>query len=843
VRHTCIIVFATALLVLTLNVFAAGTERKWTVSLPVLERQPRAQELIAYPVDQSKAGVNPPGFCWTPHDGARSYRLEVAWARKPLRIALWADNLRSTVYPPTRTLAPGEYLWQVVYRNAQGNDYGISKTRGFTLSAGLAELPMPDVSRLREQLAGIRPRLYLNGNRLERIREAVKQGATAEWQFFLAAADTALQEALYAEPEGYPKGEWTVEDWRRIYRPGKTGSAHLARLALAYRITGEKKYLEGARRWMLNLASWDPTGIISHSLAQVDGAEGNDEASMPVLERMAFAWDWIGNELSPAERARVLAVMPERGNQVLRLLRKQDFLSHPFSNHEGRVLAFLGNAGLSFLGDLPEAEEWLDYVLRCYLTSFPAWGGDEGGWAQGIGYWAAYVHWLSTFAESLRGVTGIDILQRPFYRNNGYFPIYFHPPYAPMGAFGDGGDGKPSLHEKMLISYFAEVFEDPVIQRHADSIAPELPRVTYAGEERQWNEWFMEDVVSVWRAGTAHVREQPLKGERVSRHLADIGWVAMHTALGDAVKDVWALFKSSRFGSFSHSHGDQNTFQLNAWGEALAIDSGYYPSYGSPHHTLWTRQTRAHNGILVNGRGQPPYDWDASGRIEQFDDHGLVTLVRGQAASAYNVPPGKDVIEMWRKHLAEPVPAMEPRVESFERTLAFVASKERPVLFVLDYVKTDEPATLDWLLHALHRMELQAPAGLVTISSGKARLAVKLLATVPFEFTQFGGFPVKPEERAAGSPDQWHLSARTTSRAAEVKFLAALVPYREGEVAPEITALAGPQGAGFRVGDTRIAAWWGSGEKGAIRLEELSGDGRLVIRVKDAGIAQTIVSR
>jgi len=73
---------------------------------------------------------------------------------------------------------------------------------------------------------------------------------------------------------------------------------------------------------------------------------------MPVLERMALAWDWIDSELSPAERSRVLAVMPERGNQVLRLLRKQDFLSHPFSNHEGRVLAFLGNAGLSFLGDL-----------------------------------------------------------------------------------------------------------------------------------------------------------------------------------------------------------------------------------------------------------------------------------------------------------------------------------------------------------------------------------------------------------------------------------------------------------------------------------------------------------
>ena len=43
-----------------------------------------------------------------------------------------------------------------------------------------------------------------------------------------------------------------------------------------------------------------------------------------------------------------------------------------------------------------------------------------------------------------------------------------------------------------------------------------------------------------------------------SRFFADIGWVTMHSALGDAEEDVWALFKSSRFGSFSHSHADQN---------------------------------------------------------------------------------------------------------------------------------------------------------------------------------------------------------------------------------------------------------------------------------------------
>jgi hypothetical protein len=820
--------------------YAAG--KNWTAALPILERLPRAEELASYPVDQSNAGVNPPGFCWTPHDQAKSYRLEVIDEFRPAPASIWIDKLESTVYPPTSIMASGQYRWQVVYRNAEGKDFGVSKSRRFSIHAGIPELPLPDVKQLRDKLAKVRPRLFLGGSRLADIREQARKGTVSQWDFFLTAANDALKEDLYPEPKGYPNGEFIVEDWRRIYRPGKMGSAHLARLALAYKITGEGKYLEGARRWMMNLASWDPTGIVSHDVAQLDGSQGNDEASMPVLERMALAWDWIGNDLTPKERARILAVMPERGNQVLRLLKKQDFLSHPFSNHEGRVLAFLGLAGLSFLGDLPEAEEWLDYVLRCYLTSFPAWGGDAGGWAQGIGYWAAYVNWLSSFAEALRGATEVDILRRPFYHNNGYFPVYFHPPYAPMGAFGDAGDGAPSLHEKLLIDYFAEVFQDPVLKWHASSIKSEVPKVTYAREERMWNEWFLEDLVSLWRAGTERVKPQVPRGEPDSRHAADIGWVAMHTALGDAEKDVWVLFKSSRFGSFSHSHGDQNSFQLHAWGEALAIDSGYYPSYGSPHHVLWSRQTRAHNDLLVDGRGQPPFDWNASGTIDFYDRQGAVTLVRGQAAAAYNRPQDPDSIELWKKHLPEPIPSMEPRVDSFDRTLAFLASGDQPLLVVYDQIKTAGPASFDWLLHSLQEMKVDPATGSILITKGKAHLAVKLISMTPLDFSQFGGFPVKPEERAAGAPDQWHLTARTKTKTPEAKFLAILAPYREGQKPPEIELISSQGPACFRVGEVQIFAWWGSGETGQIPLGAEQQSGRLLLRYWEQGKFKTVVS-
>jgi hypothetical protein len=791
---------------------------------PAAERAPRPQELPAYPADGQVMKVNPPGFRWTPFDKAAAYRLEVLANGAP---ALVSEPQLSTVYPPLRKLKPGRYQWRVVYLDAGQAELGVSATRRFEVPANAPELLMPDVAALARRLAGVRPRMFLAGDRPSKLRAAVARGEVPSWPRLREAADAALKESSYAEPVPYPAGRGTGEEWMRVFTPGKVASAHLARTALAYKLTGEPRYLEGARRWMMTLAAWDPKGITSHGLRLADGSIGNDEASMPMLERMSMAWDWIGGELTAEERAKVLASIRERGNQVLRKLTADDFLSHPFNNHSGRVIAFLGEAGLAFLGDIPEAAEWLDYVLRCYLTSYPSWGGDEGGWSQGISYWAFYVYTQTNFAEALRDIAGTDLFRLPFYRNTAYLPVYFHPPYAPMGAFGDGGYHAPNELEGLLIDFFAETYRDPVLKWQAREVLA-------AGEKNQtrWREWFAEDVISTWRAvAGSGVRPEPPAKLDGSRHFSDIGWVAMHSALGDAANDVWALFKSSRFGSYSHSHADQNTFQFYAYGRALAIDSGYYPSYGTPHDNLWTRQTAAHNGVLVNGRGQPPFTWEAGGRIESYERQGIVTVVRGEAGEAYNLPQPGSLASLWKKLLREPLPPATPRLQRFERTLAFVGSRTRPVLVVGDQLRADGPATFDWLLHALQPMEVDQGAGAILVRDGDARLAVRLVASVPLRFSQTGKFPIEPEAAnntayvlgTPSFPDQWHLKATTERPAGEMRFLAILVPYRAGEPAPLIES----SPTGFRMGS----------------FEATDSGGRLTVRFTEDGRAQTVTAR
>ena len=79
-----------------------------------------------------------------------------------------------------------------------------------------------------------------------------------------------------------------------------------------------------------------------------------------------------------------------------------------------------------------------------------------------------------------------------------------------------------------------------------------------------------------------------------------------HSCLTNAAEDVAFYFRSSPYGSVSHGHQDQNAFALAAYGEPLAIPSGYYNFWGSLHHFGWTQQTKAKCAITFDGgKGQP----------------------------------------------------------------------------------------------------------------------------------------------------------------------------------------------------------------------------------------------
>ena len=128
---------------------------------------------------------------------------------------------------------------------------------------------------------------------------------------------------------------------------------------------------------------------------------------------------------------------------------------------------------------------------------------------------------------------------------------------------------------------------------------------------------------------------KPLSELPPQRYFRDVGWVSMHSALGRPDDDIHITFKSSPYGSFSHSHADQNAFILNAFGEGLAINSAYREFHRSPHHKEWTWQTKSKNALLIDGVGQKAQDKKATGKITRFETAPRYVWTTGDATVAY----------------------------------------------------------------------------------------------------------------------------------------------------------------------------------------------------------------
>jgi hypothetical protein len=244
-----------------------------------------------------------------------------------------------------------------------------------------------------------------------------------------------------------------------------------------------------------------------------------------------------------------------------------------------------------------------------------------------------------------------------------------------------------------------------------------------------------------------------------AREFPRAGLASLHTALGDQDQDISFLLRSSPYGSVSHGHADQNAFVIEAFGRGLAIATGYYPWYGSPHHHEWTRATRSVNSILVNGEGQVRRSPAAQGVITAFHHDDGYDYVEGEAEAAYG-----------------------DKLKRFRRQVVHV----RPGVFVMfDDLEAMNPATFQWLLHAYDRIAVDETRQLLTIRREPAAMNVRLLLPADLTFSQTDQYEPAPERVKPGEiKNTWHLTAATSSPAATAQFLAVFAPYRADSEPP-----------------------------------------------------------
>ena len=695
----------------------------------VLEKYGQKTMVLLQPLDGAVVQISPPSLVWRPTLGACGYHVEIRNSCEALAYEKTVGN--DPVHLPDHVLPPGAYSWDVSALDAWGRERARQGRRSFTIAENAPELPWIDPETLLARVPKEHPRFLYRKRDLPSIRATLQTTRKQSWKACLDAAERALEMSVPTYPDYH-----LVKDRARFQLEGERYSVDFERcinealmnLCLAFLMTKETKYAEAAKRILLAVADWP---IVNGDVTSVS-AKWEDRPGMSLARCCHRAYDWLYDVLSPAERAKVFAMCEARAWQTYSRLFQRNYLTYPGESHGGRLIAYLAEMAIVMAGESEGAKTWLDYSLKALTTFYPHWGGEEGGWAEGTAYGLWYNRIYIPALETLRRTTNFDLWKRPFFRKVGNFFFYCTALRGEISPFGDnaesgGPGGRWSGAYASLLWHHAHRFNDPHIGWWVNQI-------------RGWSHssgelsLLFEDVV----------RATPPSGLPRSRAFRSVGYAALHSDLSQPDEDTFLLFKSSPYGSVSHSHADQNAFCIMKGGQALAIPSGYYgPTAGMPHHTQWTCSTKANNSVLVNGTGQAIQERRASGHITAFEDRHGLSYVAGDATAAYM-----------------------GGIRRFDRHVLFL----RPGLFLLlDDLEAPEPALFQWMLHAFEKMEVDTAVGRVMSQRKGATLDVRLCSPAGLVLSQTDQFDTPynagiPEAFRKEKPNQWHVTAETAQK-------------------------------------------------------------------------------
>ena len=692
------------------------------------------------PSDDSQSATNPPAFLWLPEPNAASYTLQYS-QNEDFSKTETVEGLKLNLYPARQTIPTGKWFWRYRAVSADGTTSAWSSVRSFTMPKDAVRLILPPIEELRANVMRGRPRLFVRPEGLPALRESRFGDRKELWPTLERQIEAQKGKPLMPEPKRYPDDKRVVETWKQLYRDVRVITTALDYLSFGYLASGKREYADEAKRIMLSFCEWDPAGTTSYRY--------NDETDMPIILSTSRAYDWIYDTMTSAERANVQAMMRVRAGELYQVLRRMPYESKPYNSHSQRALMFLGEASIAFMGEIPECEEWLDYVLNVYTCIYPPWGGADGSYSEGPWYWGSYIGWAIQFLDALQTATGAELWGKPFFRNTGWYALYCIPPHMQSMVFGDGVWLKPGPSHGENMYRFSTVCRNPYFRWYAETMgAPANNPMNYLSRDDS-------------------LKAKPPTDLPPSRVFYDMGLVAMHANLADK-NETFFMMRSSPGGSSSHAFADQNAFYLQAFGEPLAIESGFRPYYGAPHHYGWTKLTKAHNSILVNGEGQVFQSRSAQGRMTSALFSKSLDYACGDAAKAY-----------------------DGKLSKFLRHVVFF----RPDCLVLvDEVSAPHASRFDWLLHSWEEMDLGSNRA--TVRKGDARLLADFVWPKSLSLNQTDQFDVPPDN---GSPNQWHLTASTGIRKEEV-FVTVLYPYKTDQTTlPEIKRIEAPGARGVEI--------------------------------------------
>lgn len=705
------------------------------------------------PKDCEIINVSRPSFVWRPKTNA-IYKLIIS------KTGMTPITIEKT-YPRhlmTSSLQDGLYNWKVEYW-VGGSLVDTSALRYFAIkNTATAPIPTPQEFSGRVAFRAARPRSIAYGSSLAAILNKIPASDLAP------AYNAYLAKALDLSNDTIPSLTGQTESAIKQYSMDERKVIEY--LGFAYHFTGKSNadYLNGVKR-IVTLASIDPRGVTSEAIT--------DQANREIILALAIGLDLYNDKITGTDRTTVVNSIKDRMAQltpVIKALDNEPYMSHTLSSVHYVTEALMYLVGLP---EFPNAKTDLEKMYETYMTIAGTWGGQDGGYANGSSYsW----YTLGTVVRSLAAiklVTGFNIHE-----------------YAPLGNVGLNNISQyvPGVNSR---GHFGDEVENIF---HYENYAHNSFRMLAQVTKREDYEWY-------WRVGAttkklnfdAHPFHYLLLGSYSTLPTApaapvvpntflfeDAGFAAIHNNAKASDRSS-VFFRSSRFGAFNHSHGDNNAFTLVSKGKDILISAGYFSKYMEGHHAFVQRATKFKNALTFDkGIGQAealPYPIgptapigryrDVSGKMVNFMEKGNWTIITGDATKSY-------------QGFEQESFTWKPFLTGAYRSIAY--NRSTGLILIYDYASSDTNRMWELNFHSLVAANPYYSNGMKIVNgAGSACLDVIAPAGA---MTYTSAFPNRLyAEDLVKYPDQHHYTYAVTNSSKE---FVSLTIIREGCSSPGV---------------------------------------------------------
>jgi len=519
----------------------------------------------------------------------------------------------------------------------------------------------PALAKTLANVRGVHPRLFLTDQRIEQLRQDIQTTHAGLWSEVQRLADNLV---VVNPPQYTASSSDLGQLWQR-----PVGNA-MPYLALAYRLTGQTRYLEAAQRWALASCSYPEWGVGSRN--SLDLAAGHQ------LFGLALVYDWCYHDLDPSIRDRIRSTLVSHGARMFQTAAKERLWWHNLymQNHLYVNISGLGAAGLALFDEVDDAQLWIGFAVRKLGTTMDILGPD-GASHEGVGYWEYGAEHMLKLMYLARDLLNTDFYKTPWWKNTARYSLYMTLPHASWSRYNSAVDlaDSPRHHwygPDHILRHLAATYSDGYAQWLADRI----DTVNVESSNAQW-------LNLIWYDPSVAIR--PPQTLPTLRHFADMGIVSARSGwTGDESLVVFkcgpfighkAIMQLTHDPGGGHSHPDAGHFILFANGEWLIRDDGTGPK--------WTNR---HNTLLIDGTGQLGEGADSFKAKEYLSTRARPRIVAAVSEPQYD-------------HIAGDATQAYPRSLGLKRFVRHLIFIKPDMLLVLDDVLCESQREMELRFH------------------------------------------------------------------------------------------------------------------------------------------------